>query len=146
TPSAGPDSRLPTPSGCLHALRVMGADATLTDSVLTSGAAVIRSLTDNEFAVRVYGHSILSPTRFGLRYRPPAVLFEQRTSADEIHDNQFLAYLAEFGTPLDAATMVDGDTLPLRDVLADTLATFDLEKRELEWTSIALTLYLPPQR
>ncbi len=57
------------------------------------------------------------------------------------HPDQFLAALAEIGTPIERPVLLDGaHEAPLHDWIMDSLARFSPEQ-ELEWTTIVVALY-----
>jgi hypothetical protein len=64
--------------------------------------------------------------------------------ANETHRDQCLAAFAEFGIPLSQTIDSDSTVYEVRDVLADSIAEFNLKQQEASWTAIAYALYLPP--
>jgi hypothetical protein len=53
--------------------------------------------------------------------------------------------MAELGVPLCQRIVTNEGIFSLRDVVRDSLAQFNLEQDELEWTAFAYAAYLPPQ-
>jgi hypothetical protein len=60
--------------------------------------------------------------------------------------DQVLASLGELGLPLSQPIVSGQSKGSLRQVLEDSVANFYLKQRELAWTTLAYSLYLPPQK
>jgi len=99
-------------------------------------------LLDYRVAQAWYGQRyVVVRTREGLRYPSPSMA----NVAAQSHCEQDLAVLGELGVSLDTPLQTPVGMLPLRLALADAIANFRIDS-ELEWTTVALALYLPPQR
>lgn len=61
------------------------------------------------------------------------------------HKDQLLAALAEAGVSLDLPIEFSGGKRSVGDLLRHALATFSFNDRDLEWTTVAFALYMPPQ-
>lgn len=135
-----------TPSLCVHALRLHGRDARFADCAFSESAEVIAALTDSDRAQQAFGGQLFARTRFGIRFRPLAVMLESRTRADESHLDQTLAALLELGVPLRQDLRLGSERFTLLDVLDDAVASFYPHSAEIEWTAVALVCALPPAR
>ncbi len=82
-------------------------------------------------------------TRHGLRFVPPSPRAGQRQ--EQAHTDQVLSILGELGVSLDATIRTPLGNRPVRTLLDDAVAEFQIGQ-ELEWTAVALALYLPPAR
>lgn len=137
--------RLPkNPAGLCHVLRLVELSPTGTTG-LPSGFAALRNLTDIEASREFFGETPLAASRYGVRMLMPDA--GNPKAVGEAHRDQCLATFAELGLPL--SHPLNLGTKPsrmVRDLLNDSLATFDLQARELTWTAMAYTLYLPPTR
>lgn len=138
----GCDRARPSPSSFLHVLRLCGPDG----AVRLQGreTALLAPFFDDALGRRVFGDSIASRTRYGARYRVRSDLFPTARGVPEWHLTQTLATCAELGVPLTRELRLEGGAVPLRAVLADTLAGFTIDAPEPEWTALALIHYLPP--
>lgn len=132
-----PRSALPA-SYCLHALSAHGLDASFADARVATGRDLLRVFTDDAFARSVLGAPAMLRTRHGIR---PA----SQGGGRESHYDQTLGCLAQLGVPLSTPVTVGLETRSLRDVLGDSIASFELDEGEIEWTAIAYASYLPPR-
>ncbi|AGA28227.1 hypothetical protein [Singulisphaera acidiphila] len=82
-------------------------------------------------------------TRHGLRFVPPSA--RAGHPEQQPHTDQVLSILGELGVPLDAMIRTPAGDRPVRALFDDAVAEFQIEQ-ELEWTAVALALYLPPAR
>jgi hypothetical protein len=57
-----------------------------------------------------------------------------------------IAALAETGVSLNTGISTQDGTRSVRDLLQYTCRNFTLDQREIEWSALALALYLPPAR
>lgn len=142
-----PESKvlLPSQSLSIHVLHVAGPNGRFDDLELVDSRAVVRTFLDDAFGEAVYGQAPLRETRYGLRFLPQSVVTRLNGRASETHDHQTLAALAELGLPLSQALRVRGNDRTFGEVLTDAVANFYPDKRELAWTAMAFTAYLPPQ-
>ncbi len=125
----------------LHILRAYGTDGQLTGKP-SSSQEVLDALLNDNLGKRYFGETPLVQTRNGVRYS--RVLGGNRES--EKHRDQVLATLAELGGPLSRPLQIGKIETNVRAVLDDSIANFYIEQRELAWTAIAYSLYLPPSR
>jgi len=132
-----------SPSYVLHVLRAHGLNADFPKpSMLSTSAELLGIVTDDRREAQVFGKSSAVLVTNGARYiaRTPVATERWR----EQHRDQHLAAFAELGLPLSTPLSFDGKTVPLREVLRDSIANFHLKQREIEWTALAYTLLLPP--
>jgi hypothetical protein len=132
-----------TPSTFLHVLRAHGLGARFTDPAYSTSEALLGPLLDSATGERVFGKASLVLVPAGARYltrTPP-----RESTWREYHRDQNLASFAELGLPLSTTLTIEGKPVTLRDVLRDSVGDFHLQPKELEWTALAYTLYLPPQ-
>lgn len=111
---------------------------------LSSRSRVFSVLTNWSLAKEQFGEVPFFTTRYGIRYRMLSVdkLPIQR---GESHRDLCLATFAEIGLPLDSCVLTSEGTRTIRDLLRDSIATFDVHEAEIAWTAIAYTLYMPRQ-
>jgi hypothetical protein len=132
------------PAALVHALRLDGADAAL--EVPGIGFRRISELLrDTRLQRQRYGNTFLRLTREGARYTWPTLIYAYKGSLRESHFDQIFASLAECGVSLDADIWTESGPGTVNDLLRDALATFDSNRQELEWTMIALAIYMPPR-
>lgn len=131
----------------LHAIRLYGSTATLAScSSLDSTVMLESALLDNfrkEFVEN--GVDSLVRTRHGAR----AMLLNHGFNGQferESHRDQFLAVLAEAGISADRSIRLRGGQATVQEMVSDTAANFNATAREIEWTAVALALYLPPKK
>jgi hypothetical protein len=86
-------------------------------------------------------------TRFGIRYRLAGVATDAAAgSGGESHRDQCLACFAVSDIALEDPVFFKSESFTVRDLLSESLANFTFEQRELCWSVIAYSKYLPPQR
>ena len=141
-----PSNSFPDPSLCLHLLKLLGWDGTIMIVKAEEQQEVLlRELIFNgDVAKRYLGDASFTPTRYGLRFPTKEGVIGH--AADESHRDQCLAMLAELGAELSQPWGLDDQAYCLRDVLRDSLANFHLAQKELAWTTVAYTSYLPPRK
>jgi hypothetical protein len=135
-----------TSSYCLHLLRVHGLHGKFQHRDMSSSEAVLRLLTDDRFGQAYFGLPAIVRTRSGFRFPTRDVESGQRDRALEEHRDHTLAALGELGIPLSYPLSIQGEQVPLREVLRDSVANFHLKQKELPWTALAYTLFLPPEK
>jgi hypothetical protein len=135
-----------TNSYLLHLLRVHGLDEQLQGSELRSGEQIKIALTGDDLGRRLLGNSPLARTPYGLRYPTREQTSIEMDRSLEEHRDQVLASLGELGLPLSQPIVSGQSKGSLRQVLEDSVANFYLKQRELAWTTLAYSLYLPPQK
>lgn len=131
------------PSLC-HLLRIYGLEV-MPHHSFNSGIDIVRILTDHELAAKHLGQSIQFQTRHGIRYKLPQVIGLSNQDG-ESHRDIFLATFGELGLPLSTPIHTATGSFTLRELLKDSIAHFRLKQKEIAWTAIAYSLYLPPQR
>lgn len=139
------DDLVASQSLSVHALRAARERSVFQDALLPDAGAVLRSFLDSDFGKSVYGAAPLLRTRYGLRFLPQSIVSRLNGPATEVHDHQTLVALAELGVSLDATARVDDSSFTVADILRDAIANFYIDKRELAWTAVALSSYLPPK-
>lgn len=132
-----------TVSDCLHYLKVHSLRSGKDDKVAAkSESQFLYSVLQNGASSRAFlGMPAFVAVRNGVR-----MTTARRSRADESHQNQGLATLAELGMPLSWPLDLDGHKHSLREAIEDCVANFYLKEKELAWTAIALAYYLPPTR
>jgi hypothetical protein len=133
-------------SDVLHVLLLFGKDAPYrrTDK---SGGSLLDVVLDHSESQRYFkGRPAPIDTREGVRCREATPREAFRQPERQSHRGQLLAVLVELQIPLNQPVSTAGGTRSVREVLQDTLANFDRHERELEWTAVALALYLPSKR
>jgi hypothetical protein len=130
-------------SGLCHLLMRCGRGKT-PEPAAPSGGDAINLLTGGASPGSGVCAPIVFRTRDGARYE----LLSPGDSAQrdgEAHRDAILATLALQGVPLTFPVQTKDGACSVRDLLADALAHFDLQQREIPWTAMAIILYLPPQ-
>lgn len=141
-----PKGFAPSVSMILHMMNIGGIKATAVLGDPEEKVDLLGVVTDDVKSQKYLGQLVAVPVRTGVRF--PTVPADPRlgTLGDESHRDQCLACLAQLGLPLAYPLHLDGLTYSLQEVLQDSLANFDIHQKELEWTGLAYTLYLPPLR
>lgn len=123
-----------------HALRLWGADrpAGLHEP---PERRLLGFVGNAELTREAFHADIHQLVRYGLRFRGP--LGQESEKQGEVHRNSTLASLAEAGVASDFTIEVFGRTCTVADVIRASAAEFTWDDRELEWTVVALALYLP---
>ncbi|MCR9246899.1 MAG: hypothetical protein NXI31_17840 [bacterium] len=132
------------PSGCLHAMRLLGTDLHATaddDSRDVEPTKLLDMFFHAERARAAFRVPLIFPSRYGIRYRRANPLYPVAGKMRESHQGQVFASLAEMGVPLDSPIRLKGTVYRVEDVLADAVAGFDF-RGEIEWKCIAAMHYL----
>jgi hypothetical protein len=136
-----------TLSMLLHALRLFGPGATVPAREPGRRASLVAIALDQRAGTDYFGgQPALIDTREGVRCRVVQPLYAKEQPERQAHPGQLLAVLAEVGISLDQPVSTSGGPRSVRRILDDTLAHFDPKQNEIEWTALALALYLPPRR
>jgi glutathione S-transferase len=134
----------PSLSGCCHILLYYGLGSTDLPS-FPSGEAALKALVDERTAIACFGKSPFVRTRHGLRYflSNDPIFF---SDVGEAHRDQCLATFAALNLPLDTPITLEGRSYTIADLLAESVAKFSFDQKELAWSVIAYAKYLPPQK
>jgi hypothetical protein len=127
-------------------MRIFGNGAQLDIEGTSMPITLLSLLTDEELSRRYIGASTVVRTKYGIRFPTATPAAPDGALGDEIHRDQSLACLAEFGVPLSQGIVLASGTSTLQHVLEDSLANFHLEQREIAWTALAYAVYLPSVR
>jgi hypothetical protein len=127
-------------SDCLHVLATHGLNAAFQSQKLSSSQSVLQLFCDDVWSTEYFGSPLWFKTRYGIR--PSS--YRAAGASRESHYDQTIASMAKLGLSLDTPIGLQGRSYSLRDVMRDSIASFDLKQAEIEWTSIAYALYLPP--
>lgn len=123
----------------VHALRSFESNCAPAEGGTPINQLRLFLLDSERFHERYPDGTLLVTTQHGLRF------LTARGRATQAHKDQCLSVLAELGVPLSFQLSTPRGPMALRHVLNDAIANFVLAG-ELEWTALALALYLPPQR
>jgi hypothetical protein len=129
-----------TASLALHVLHAHGLQAVFDNPQLPTGADLLQLFTDDRRGRAFFGEPAIIKSRYGIR----CAVSPNEITAREYHRDQALAVFAEMGLSLSTPFLVGGETLPLRDLLVDSIANYSSRQEELDWTALAYALYLPP--
>ena len=133
-----------TVSGCCHLLlyyKLSDTDLPMLDS----GSAILEALTDEPTSIRLFGESPFIRTPHGLRY----ALYKDkyfRAEVGEVHRDQCLATFAQVNLPLQTRIHLRVGIYCVRDLLNESISSFDPQEPEPAWTAIAFAHWIPPQR
>lgn len=130
-------------SGFCHVLDFYGRGSTDLP-LITSGEDALKALTDEETAIRLFGKSPFLKTESGIHY----ALFDDSSVGVEVgeaHRDQCLAVFAALGLPASTPIRLKTGTNSIADLIFDSLASFSLDQKELEWSAMAFAKYVPPQ-
>lgn len=131
-------------SGLCHMLLLFGtADTGLTSPA--NGNEAFRILTDDRVAIATFGESPFVRTRNGIRYRLSASRADTASDLGESHRDLCLCTFAHLGLSLHEPVSFEVEAYTLKDLLAESIASFALEQAELAWTACAYAHYLPPR-
>jgi hypothetical protein len=141
-------TRPTTLSGLLHVLRVFGKESLVANPATGEEVKALEIALDAE-KTQVFFQS--QPSLFETRTGVRCPVLERGQSYDKQHErqahtDQLLAALAELEIPLSHPLRTRTSMRTIRDLLADSMANFALDQKEIEWSALAFTLYLPPQR
>ena len=132
-----------TASLCLHAISSHGLEGHIDSEDFPSSQSLLDLFLDDKKAKAYFGYPALIRSRYGIR---PSLTREESKSATEGHHDQTLACLSQLGLPLSQEMRINDQILALRELFSDSIASFDLKQREVEWSAIAYLAYMPPQR
>src|SRR5262249_41994153 len=136
-----------TLSNMLHVLRLYGPHHGEIMPPAAHAEPWLEVLLDHDRSrARFQGQATLIDTRDGIRCREVERDAGRGQPERQSHPDQLLAVLGELGVPLDRPVSTAGGARTVAALLADSLANFDLDKREPEWTALAYALYLPPRK
>ena len=133
-----------------HVLRAHGRDCLLSSREFSNTEQLIDTLLDPVESEKRFRRPSVVRTRYGLRF--PTIEGQPRGRDDgtrqafESHRDQCIATLGELGISLKTPILVDGQEFTLASAMDELIANFYLGQREIEWTAVALTLYLPPRK
>lgn len=133
-------------SGHLHVAIVYGIEATLpTQEGGQSSERIIDILSDDRVGTKYFAAAPLYiRSRHGLHCRVALPRNQLIQPARQSHHGQLLREFARAGVPLTHSLYVGGVEYSLMALLDDHVANFFAGESEIEWTAIALSLYLPP--
>jgi hypothetical protein len=125
-----------------HALRVWGSEIEFSNPDLISGPEMVRFLTDSASYMKSWQDAaapILQPRPNGvsIRWGP------DRTAS--VHHDHLITCMTEAGVSLDTPVYLPGHTLQVRDLMAEAIADFRLDEREVEWSVMTFGFWLGPQ-
>jgi hypothetical protein len=139
-PQAPFDGRL-----AIHLLRVY-RNAPIPRADVSSATNLVASLTGYPAAELPLMGTPLVLTRDGARYRPSRA-GDRAMNVRENHRDIFLATFAECGLPLSTPLRIgESTTSELSALLRDAVANFDLKQDEIEWSTIAFTIYMSDRK
>lgn len=127
-------------SNSLHLLTALQSNCGTADDC-TLRTSLLNSFLDVRHGENQFGSPPFTETRFGLRPN-----LASRSSA-ESHDGQSLAVFAQLDLSMD--TTISGDFQKehsIRSLMADLIASFSRDQREVEFAASAFAAYLPPFR
>jgi hypothetical protein len=124
-------------SHMLHLLRLLDASGTKNKS--TYQGSLFKLLTNSNAEATIHRPAAFLQTRWGIRAK-----IGRDTLYGEQHVDQCLSTFAELGVTLDESVSIDSLHHTVRDLLNDSIANFDLDQPEIEWTAVAYASYLAP--
>lgn len=110
-----------------------------------SGDSMLKALTDEPTAIKIFGKSPFVRTRNGLRYflaNDPVF----GSLIGEAHRDQCLATFATLNLPLNTGIHLNFADYSISNLLAESIANFSFDQHEPAWTAMAYAKYLPPQK
>jgi hypothetical protein len=130
----------------LHGAALEGLDMPL-PGYPGSTAVTLRELLLDSRAANVYfkGDPIFVVSPWGLQHNTQILSRQEWQSGRQAHAGQLLRELARHGLPLVERLRTNRGDFQIKDLVRDVMANLSLSDAELEWNSIALILYLPPQ-
>ncbi len=126
-----------------HALRIWRAEIEFDNPELVSGPQMAEFLVNTGQYLASWGDDaepILELEPGGVRVRWGS------DSATSVHHDHMLASMAEAGVTLDTPVFTPARQTTMEQILSEALRDFRLDERETEWSAMAFTLYLAPQR
>jgi hypothetical protein len=130
-------------SGLCHVLDFYGLGKTDLP-MFPTGELALKALTDEETARQVFGKSPMIETSHGVRY---ALYDEYSVGVDlgEAHRDQCLSIFASLDLPLSTPVRLKSGSFSLKDMLSESMNSFDLRQREITWSAMAFAKYVPPK-
>jgi hypothetical protein len=96
-------------------------------------------LQKEEMGRKALGNPVFCASKFGI-----SIVSGKTKRSQETHRDQGMAELGLLGIPLSLEVEVSGKKYPISDAVRECVANFYLKEKELAWSAIVLTLYLPP--
>ena len=129
-------------SDVLHLMLLFGPSVPIADGTSGDKQPILEIVCNDRKGQQFMGDRHLSETRWGIRFATPEFNHGTPNSrAVEAHQHQTLATLGAVGVKLTHKLSVNGQSVQLSQVLDDLVANFDIQARELEWTTLALLAY-----
>jgi hypothetical protein len=130
----------------LHAAALEGLDMPL-PGYPGSTAVTLRELLLDSRASHVYfkGDPIFVVSPWGLQHNTQILSRQEWQTGRQAHAGQLLNEFARHGLPLHERLRTNRGDFQVKDLVRDVMANLSLSDAELEWSAIALILYLPPQ-
>lgn len=132
----------------LHCAMVFGLDTPAPGYSATGKPITIRALLFDSKAYGEYfdGRSVFVATAEGLANRVRIAPDAHWQIERQAHPGQLLCELAKHGVPLGRKLKTDAGVFYVDDLLRAATASFAPGEPQIEWTSMALSLYLPPKK
>jgi hypothetical protein len=130
----------------LHALVVFGSQEVV-ELKGEQNTTILDVLCNSDLAEKLFGKPTVIKTANGIRFPTQmnsVSLFGSPFA--ESHRDQVLATFAVMNIPLDQPIFLDRTKHRLYDVLQDSIANFHLDQFEIDWTIIALAIFLPTEK
>lgn len=132
----------------LHYAMVFGLDARVPGHPASGGRITIAALLYDSKVCGNYfqGRPVFVATAEGLANRVRIAPDAHWQIERQAHPGQLLCELAKHGVPLGRKLKTDAGVFYVDDLLRAATASFAPGEPQIEWTSMALSLYLPPQK
>ena len=148
--ASGPElwvNRFPGLPVLLHSAMVFGFSMKVPQYPTRDSPTLMEVICNDEFGKKYFTDGpVLIETSWGLRNRTQVYRDRQWQSERQSHPGQLLAEMAKQGVSLDQELTTQGSVHTVRDLAYDTIATYSHSEPQIEWTCMALILYLPPQK
>lgn len=130
-------------SGIVHLMYLEGATAKF-NGLDGEEYRCIDVLLHARQSTRALGTPTVATTRNGFCFYSPVAKTHEEL-ASETHVDQCLAALGQLGVSIDEPVSTEVRSGTLSGVVKEAVAMFDINSREIEWTTIALAKYVAPQ-
>lgn len=102
------------------------------------GVDMLRALTDETTAIKVFGKSPFVRTQNGIRYFLSKESAFYNSGVGEVHRDQCLATFAGLNLPLNTPLKLRSGTYSIKDLFSEMIANYDVNQAEPAWTAMAM--------
>ena len=128
----------------MHLQSLLGPAATVTlagDALKDDKEVAISTLLlSGRLSHRYFGNALLIRSAQGIRARDPGL--QRKIRGAEAHRDQLLSHLGGIGLPISTEIECVGYQGTIAEMICDSMDHFDIQQKELEWTTLAYLHYM----